>query len=409
MTKKLRYKFIWIIMSIITIMLCIIMCMIYFFTKMNLENNSIHMLQNIATNPFLQRVPGELSEEVGLPYFTLQISTQGELMATGGGYYDLSDEYFLKNLIRATFSDSSRTGIIKEYKLRYYRVSTPINQILVYADISSEQATLNHLLRNCIGIGLICLLVFFIISVLLARWVVRPVEQAWEQQRRFIADASHELKTPMVMLSGYSEALLDDIVTEPDEVKEMVSIIKDESDRMNKLVNELLIIARMDSDEVLYDITPQDFNILLEELHQRFSFEMRDNELTLEINIPADTVVFPFDYDKLNQVFTNLIDNAIRYTKAGGVITINVSREDDGYITVEVKDTGTGIKRENLKHIFERFYKADEARTRGKHGTGLGLYIVSNIITNHDGTITADSLVGEGTTFTIKLPENRKE
>lgn len=225
----------------------------------------------------------------------------------------------------------------------------------------------------------------------------------------FISSVSHELKTPMVMLSGYSEALLDDIVTEPDEVKEMVSIIKDESDRMNKLVNELLIIARMDSDEVLYDITPQDFNILLEELHQRFSFEMRDNELTLEINIPADTVVFPFDYDKLNQVFTNLIDNAIRYTKAGGVITINVSREDDGYITVEVKDTGTGIKRENLKHIFERFYKADEARTRGKHGTGLGLYIVSNIITNHDGTITADSLVGEGTTFTIKLPENRKE
>ena len=225
----------------------------------------------------------------------------------------------------------------------------------------------------------------------------------------FISSVSHELKTPMVMLSGYSEALLDDIVTEPDEVKEMVSIIKDESDRMNKLVNELLIIARMDSDEVLYDITPQDINILLEELHQRFSFEMRDNELTLEINIPADTVVFPFDYDKLNQVFTNLIDNAIRYTKAGGVITINVSREDDGYITVEVKDTGTGIKRENLKHIFERFYKADEARTRGKHGTGLGLYIVSNIITNHDGTITADSLVGEGTTFTIKLPENRKE
>ena len=225
----------------------------------------------------------------------------------------------------------------------------------------------------------------------------------------FISSVSHELKTPMVMLSGYSEALLDDIVTEPDEVKEMVSIIKDESDRMNKLVNELLIIARMDSDEVLYDITPQDFNILLEELHQRFSFEMRDNELTLEINIPADTVVFPFDYDKLNQVFTNLIDNAIRYTKVGGVITINVSREDDGYITVEVKDTGTGIKRENLKHIFERFYKADEARTRGKHGTGLGLYIVSNIITNHDGTITADSLVGEGTTFTIKLPENRKE
>ncbi len=94
MTKKLRYKFIWIIMSIITIMLCIIMSLIYFSTKINLENNSINMLQNIAMRPFLLRVPGELSDDVRLPYFTLQINIQGELIATGGGYYDLSDEKF---------------------------------------------------------------------------------------------------------------------------------------------------------------------------------------------------------------------------------------------------------------------------------------------------------------------------
>lgn len=115
MTKKLRYKFIWITMSIITIMLCIIMWLLYFFTKMNLENNSISMLQNIAVNPFLQRFPNELSEDVRLPYFTLQINKQGEIIATGGGYYDLSDENFLKDLINAAFSNSARTGIIQEY------------------------------------------------------------------------------------------------------------------------------------------------------------------------------------------------------------------------------------------------------------------------------------------------------
>lgn len=207
------------------------------------------------------------------------------------------------------------------------------------------------------------------------------------------------------MLSGYSEALLDDIVTEPEEVKEMVSIIKDESDRMNKLVSELLIIARMDSDDVLYDIKPQNFTMLLHELHQRFDYKLKDNSIELNINVGNGTVTFPFDYDKLNQVFTNLIDNAIRYTKAGDVITINVAEEDEDCVTIEVIDTGTGIKRENIKHIFERFYKVDEARTRGKHGTGLGLYIVSNIIKKHNGTITADSIFGEGTTFTIKLPK----
>lgn len=221
----------------------------------------------------------------------------------------------------------------------------------------------------------------------------------------FISSVSHELKTPMVMLSGYSEALLDDIVTEPEEVKEMVSIIKDESDRMNKLVSELLIIARMDSDDVLYDIKPQNFTMLLHELHQRFDYKLKDNSIELNINAGNGTVTFPFDYDKLNQVFTNLIDNAIRYTKAGDVITINVAEEDEDCVTIEVIDTGTGIKRENIKHIFERFYKVDEARTRGKHGTGLGLYIVSNIIKKHNGTITADSIFGEGTTFTIKLPK----
>lgn len=221
----------------------------------------------------------------------------------------------------------------------------------------------------------------------------------------FISSVSHELKTPMVMLSGYSEALLDDIVTDPDEVKEMVSIIKDESDRMNKLVSELLIIARMDSDDVLYDIKPQNFTMLLEELHQRFDYKLKDNGVELDIQAGNTTVMFPFDYDKLNQVFTNLIDNAIRYTKAGDVLTINVAEEDEDCVTIKVSDTGTGIKRENIKHIFERFYKVDEARTRGKHGTGLGLYIVSNIIQKHKGTIVADSIIGEGTTFTIKLPK----
>lgn len=207
------------------------------------------------------------------------------------------------------------------------------------------------------------------------------------------------------MLSGYSEALLDDIVTEPEEVKEMVSIIKDESDRMNKLVSELLIIARMDSDDVLYDIKPQNFTALLGELYQRFDYKLKDNGIELNVVGGEEAVEFPFDYDKLNQVFTNLIDNAIRYTKAGDVITINIAEDDDACVEIKISDTGTGIKRENIKHIFERFYKVDEARTRGKHGTGLGLYIVSNIIAKHGGTIAADSIFGEGTTFTIKLPK----
>lgn len=178
MTRKLRYKFIMIIMGIVTIMLCIIMSMIYFFTKRNLETGSIAMMQNISDNPFLLRLPNELHDDIRFPYFTLQLDMRGNLIATGGGYYDLSDEGFLKNLIDATFSADAPVGIIEDYNLRFFRKDTAVNQILVYADISSELATLNNLLRNCIFIGIACFLAFLLISFLLAKWVVQPVDRA---------------------------------------------------------------------------------------------------------------------------------------------------------------------------------------------------------------------------------------
>ncbi|MFC3388441.1 ATP-binding protein [Salinicoccus sesuvii] len=229
-----------------------------------------------------------------------------------------------------------------------------------------------------------------------------------KMRSEFIANVSHELKTPMVMLSGYSEALLDDIVTDPDEIKEMISIIKDESDRMNTMVNELITIARMDSRSDFFHIQENDFGQLLDKLSSRFRHEMLENGLEFSIDVNSSDMVFDFDYDKLSQVFTNLLDNAIRYTSEGDYITISVT-STERYFTIDVKDTGTGIRTEHQKRIFERFYKVDESRTRGQHGTGLGLYIVKSIIHRHNGSIELDSTFGEGTTFRITLPKNHTE
>ena len=230
-----------------------------------------------------------------------------------------------------------------------------------------------------------------------------------KMRSEFISNVSHELKTPMVMLSGYSEALLDDIVTDPKEVKEMIAIIKDESDRMNKLVNELLIIARMDSDEVQYNIEEQDLKPLINKLIHRYEFDLKDKATRLIVETDDEPFVFPFDADKLNQVLTNIIDNAIRYTKDEDTITISLNKSQDDTVEISIEDTGTGIKEENLQHIFDRFYKEDEARTRGKHGTGLGLYIVKNIIEKHGGSISVESEYGEGSKFIIKLPAKRRD
>ncbi|CAM4147987.1 HAMP domain-containing sensor histidine kinase [Lacicoccus alkaliphilus] len=224
----------------------------------------------------------------------------------------------------------------------------------------------------------------------------------------FIANVSHELKTPMVMLSGYSEAILDGIVTEPEEVNEMIKIIKDESDRMNRLVNELITIARMDSGSDLMNIEGNDLMGLIKEITMKFKHALHEKEIDLEIDTVSKRVFFDFDYGKIEQVINNLIDNAIRYTEPGDKITLTV-RDAEDEVVFSVADTGIGIKEEHQDRIFERFYKVDESRTRGKHGTGLGLYIVSSIIKRHQGKIELYSEPGVGTTFEIILPKNNHE
>ena len=203
-------------------------------------------MQNIASRPFLLHLPNEMQENVRLPYFTLQLNTQGDLIATGGGYYDLSDEDFLKSLIDATFSSSDRIGIIEDYNLRFYRTSTSISQILVFADISNELAILSTLIRNCFLIGTACFLVFLGISFLLANWVVKPVEKAWKQQQQFIADASHELKTPLTVIMTNAELMQNTDYDEMNRSAFSASILV-MAKQMRSLVEQMLELARADN------------------------------------------------------------------------------------------------------------------------------------------------------------------
>ena len=388
MTKKLRYKFIWIIMSIITIMLCIIMSLIYFFTKINLENNSINMLQNVAMRPFLLRVPGELSDDVRLPYFTLQINIQGELIATGGGYYDLSDEKFLKDLIDAAFSDSAPTGIIKEYNLRYYRLNTPASRLLVYADISSEQATLSNLLRNCMIIGLACFLIFLAVSFRLASWVVKPVDKAWEQQRRFIADASHELKTPLTVIMTNAELMQNPDYNEGKRATFSSNILV-MSKQMCSLVEQMLELARADS--ILSDpvFSPVNFSQIVSDAILPFDPVFFEKGLSLQTNI-AENIIINGDPSQLRQVLDILLDNAGKYSCEKGKIWVTLRSRGKGHCLLMVADEGKEISPKDLQHLFKRFYRADQARSR-TGSFGLGLSIAESIVLRHKGKIWAES------------------
>ena len=230
-------------------------------------------------------------------------------------------------------------------------------------------------------------------------------------RKDFVANVSHELRTPLSMLQGYSEALLDDIASTPEERKELAQIIHDESLRMGRLVQDLLDLARMESGKLDLHFREVELRTMLRRVYRKFFALSKERGLEFELDMPEnDTILHSADEDRLEQVMTNLLDNAIRHTPAGGRISVKVRAVREAgrdWMRIDVEDTGQGIPPEDLPFIFERFYKADKARKRGSSGgTGLGLAIVKNIVDAHRGTIDAASEPGKGTTFMIKLPND---
>ncbi|RTE10495.1 sensor histidine kinase [Paenibacillus whitsoniae] len=238
---------------------------------------------------------------------------------------------------------------------------------------------------------------------------VTEEERLDKLRKDFVANVSHELRTPISMLQGYSEALLDDIPTTPEERVELVQVIHDESLRMGRLVGDLLDLARMEAGQIELSLREVELDSLMRRMHRKFSVLAKDRGILLSAELPEEPLILQrADEDRLEQVFTNLLDNAFRHTAAGARIALTAQSavyKDRPSIRVDISDEGKGIPADDLPYIFERFYKADKARTRGTTGgTGLGLAIVKNIIDAHNGSVTVHSVLGQGTTFTIYLP-----
>ncbi|VDG97821.1 Sensor protein srrB [Lysinibacillus sphaericus] len=220
----------------------------------------------------------------------------------------------------------------------------------------------------------------------------------------FIANVSHELRTPISMLQGYSEAILDGVPETAEENHEMVKIIHDESQRMGRLVTDLLDLARMESGHMRLYKSEMAVIPFLERMRNKFMQVAKDANVDLEVEANGSEMLhLQADEDRIEQVFTNLIDNAIRHTPDGGRVKLSVEKYPKS-VAISVIDTGSGIPEEDLPFVFERFYKADKARTRGKSGTGLGLAIAKNIADSHGGSISARRGEKEGTIFTCVLP-----
>ncbi|MBP1155222.1 MULTISPECIES: ATP-binding protein [unclassified Paenibacillus] len=249
----------------------------------------------------------------------------------------------------------------------------------------------------------------------IVRGVVAVIRNVTEEfrldklRKDFVANVSHELRTPLSMMQGYSEALIDDIAATPEERKELAQVIHDESLRMGRLVRDLLDLAKMETGKIELHFSELDVSAFLKRIHRKFAGLSKERGIVMSCAVPSETMVLcRADEDRLEQVLTNLLDNALRHTPAGAQIEISASEQKykgKQAVLIEVSDQGYGIPAEDIPFIFERFYKADKARTRGASGgTGLGLAIVKNIVEAHQGTVQVKSQTGQGTTFSIMLP-----
>lgn len=399
MLKKLRVRFVCVIMAIVTVMLCSIFGLLYYATQKGLQEESISMMESVAANPFQLGRPNAVGSEVRLPYFMVKIGAAGEVTAIVGGYYDLSDEVFLRALTEAVVQKSARTGIIAEYNLRFLKVKSPLSETLVFADITSEKAALSSLAKTCAGLGGLCLALFLGISVLLARWMVRPVEKAWDQQRQFVADASHELKTPLTVILTNAE-LLQMPEGDPADKRRCTDSILTMSHQMRSLVEHLLELARSDNGQSKMVFEKVDLSALAEDALLPFEAVFFEAGLTLESQIaPGITLTGSRQY--LGQLLDILLDNARKYA-TGGTVRVTLEKTRHRRCCLSVSNEAEELSKQDLQNIFKRFYRMDAARSRDG-SFGLGLSIAENIVTAHGGRIHADYADGR-ITFTAELP-----
>jgi two-component system phosphate regulon sensor histidine kinase PhoR len=231
---------------------------------------------------------------------------------------------------------------------------------------------------------------------------VTELRQTERLRRELTANVSHELRTPLTSIKGFSETLLDGAMRDEATSRRFLGIINSETDRLVKLVDDLLDLSLLESKRVALELQPVDVGMLVSHTVDKLKPLAQTQRLSLHQTAPPGIVVTA-DADRLAEVLTNLVDNALKYTPEGGRVDVEVAAVN-GEVEVLVNDSGRGIGPEDLPHVFERFYRADRSRTRDSGGTGLGLAIAKHIVEAHGGRISVSSQPNEGTTFKVTLP-----
>lgn len=240
-------------------------------------------------------------------------------------------------------------------------------------------------------------------GILLVLQDVSAIRRLERMRSEFVANVSHELKTPIAAVKGFAETLLGGAVKDEETASSFLKIIYDESDRLNRLIGDILELSKIESRRVPLLFSPVELEGFVDKTLTLLEAEANRKGIQLHQKVESGLFV-EADEDRLRQIIMNLLSNGINYTMEGGRVSIDIHALNDDLIRMKISDTGIGIPKKDLPRIFERFYRVDKARSRSSGGTGLGLSIVKHLVELHKGTITVESTVGVGTTFTIDLP-----
>ena len=348
--------------------------------------------------------------------FIIQVDGNGEILEIDSPF-NLNEETYKKATDIAWSNKKSSSAITLEGKQWRYAIAQMKKQVIqgngqsytvaenkyqiMFLDVTMYKKTLFQLLTTLLSVGLIMLFAIFIISLYFANRVIKPISEAWERQKQFVADASHELKTPISIINANYDALLANQEETIKSQLKWLDYIKIGTNRMTKLINDLLSLAQMEDLSFVMQKVPFNMSSAVNEVILSMEAVMAEKDIELIRSIKPDIIV-KSDPERVKQVITILLDNAVKYTEKKGQIDISLT-ESKRHVAFSIKNSGKGIAKQDLPKIFDRFYRVDPSRTHEAGSYGLGLSIAKTIIERLGGEIYAESVENEYTTFTFTL------
>lgn len=399
MIKQLRRKIVLVITVIVAFLVAGMVISINVLNRTGTQNDIINQL-NVISDRDGRPAPREMNpfhdmDEGYVDYFSVMIDFDGKIIGFSINRNVLVEQDEILPYVDQALNEGNEYGYIGSYA--YTVKEKNYGYIIVFTDVSAKLESMNSLIITTGIIGAAAILVFFFIALLLSKWLVRPVKETFEKQKLFISNASHELKTPLAVISANADVLQSEIGD-----NKWLGYIRSESSRMSELVNELLSLARLE-DKAGHKLQPVELNLSDLILRTALPFESTAFELgkTIETDVPPG-IMCRCDESTVKHLVTILIDNAVKYSDEHGTIRVSLM-EHSGKKRIEVFNTGEGIRPDKLEKVFERFYREDEVRNSKSGGYGLGLSIARAAAEAHGGRIYAESEYGSWAKFVVIL------